>query len=105
MAKQLPKKYEKEINDVLSKKKENLTERDNEVLKVIDKAKKFFVIYDRIENKNTSAVFEMLFLTTQNRKKSILTYAINFGLSKRSMLRHKNKVLLMYICIYTENMK
>jgi len=105
MAKQLPKKYEKEINNVLSKKKENLTERDNEVLKIIDKAKKFFVIYDQIENKNTSAVFEMLFLTTKNRKKSILTYAINFGLSKRSMLRHKNKVLLIYICIYKENMK
>lgn len=105
MAKQLPKKYEKEINDVLSKKKENLTERDNEVLKIIDKAKKFFVIYDRIENKNTSAVFESLFLTSKNRKKSILAYAMKFGLSQRSMLRHKNKVLSMYICIYKENIK
>ena len=100
MSKQPLSKYEKEIKEVVNKKDSELTESDRQIKKIISQAVNYFSIYDETENKNTLTVFRALFLETKNRSKSELAFASEFGLSRRSIIRHKKKVLKIYACIY-----
>ena len=94
------KRYEREISAAVNGKPHGSTEQDRFVLSVVEKAKWFFRVYDAIENKNTYPMFCAIFLSTKNVKKSILEYADDFGLSERSLIRHKRKVLRIYVHIY-----
>ncbi len=94
------KRYEREIRAVVNKKSHELTEQDKFVLSVIEMSKTYFRVYDETENKNTYNIFCALFLSTKNRRKCVLEYADDFGLCTRSLIRHKRKVLKIYICIY-----
>lgn len=98
-------KYEKEIKEAINKKESELTGKDKFVLKIISKAKEYFYIYDLTENKNTLLFFKALFLETKNRSKTEISFGNEFGLCSRSVIRHKKKVLTIYMCIYEHNKK
>lgn len=96
------KAYEKKIKTVAGKlnAKKELSEEESKIREVMDKTKNYLKIYDEVEGTYLLKIFNRLFTSDKNRKKSVLAVALEIGFSRRSVIRHKKKILQIFAVIF-----
>lgn len=101
MEKELYKRYENDIKNVFLKslKRSELSLDELDLVEVIRKTEIYLEIYDNTEGTDLLKIFIELFLTSINRRKTIIALAMDLGYSKRTVIRFKKKILRIFAFI------
>lgn len=99
---QIIKRYEKELFSVCRKSQEALSPHENEILHIISKTREYLRDHDAIEKDVQCAVFEACYLCPHNDGRTLVALAADMGMSKRTLIRYKQKVLKAYCHFYAE---